>query len=141
MFGIAQAEFKKRCDKDGSAVSFWRRDVAGLYRNRSKDGRFIELIPKEAALADAQPTEDLSSIGKRAPWIGYWLQAISNEGEKNTSDPDRFAFCAYPAHYEPGRVTYIINENATFFRKDLGREGGVDVFPSFPQDKGWIRND
>ena len=52
--------------------------------------------------------------------------------------PARFGACSYPAEYgETGTYTYIISEENTIYRKDLGRSGGIQVFPADPVAEGW----
>jgi hypothetical protein len=139
MFGIAQGEFRTN-DPDGNGKhDYWRRDIRGLYALKSPQGSPLQLIPKDAALADARPSPEHSTLGKSAPWYGYWYCAIRNEDEVDLADPYRFAICCYPDQYEPGRRTYIINENGSVYSKDLGKAGGVETFPTAPLSDGWSR--
>jgi len=120
----AQAEFRAN-DRDGNGKpDFWRGDVAGLYRIKSS-----KLIEISVAAADDRPTEPIETLTPRAPKSGYWFRAIRHAGE-TAPDPARFAFCAFPARYPTtGRWTFILDEGNTVFRRDLGRPGGIEVFP------------
>jgi len=117
----------------------WRKDVAGLYQIRGKDGQPIRLISGTNALADGRPAFDVSSLGQRAPTRSSWFRSIPHEGEQSP-DPGRFAFCQFPAEYpHHGQWTFIIDENNMLWRKDCGHGNGVDVFPKNPQLQGWER--
>jgi len=141
LYWIASAQVAYRAQRkqaDGSE-EFWKQDISGFYRLPSKSGSPIALIPIDMALADARPATDLATLGFRQPYLGYWYQSIVNEGDPNSLDPKRFAACCFPDNYEPGAYTFIVNENATVFKKDLGKRGGVDIFPADPFESGWKR--
>ncbi|MBV8881852.1 MAG: hypothetical protein JO332_17975 [Planctomycetaceae bacterium] len=127
----AQADFRAN-DRDGDGMNqFWRADIAGLYALAPGGGPAIRLIERSLALADARPLYDLSKEGERAPKAGYWYRAIRHADEKTIDAAARFAAVAFPAAYSPkDRWTYIVDENNTVFRADLGHGRGVEVFPT-----------
>jgi hypothetical protein len=137
VIATAQLDYRSN-DRDGNGeLDFWRGDIAGLYSNRNKDGE-IRLIPLSTACADDRP---LRPAGPRAPKAGAWFRAIPHEGETKP-DPRRFAACCFPADYpRSGRRTFIIDENNTIYRKDLGHGRGIEAYPADPQKDGWTKLD
>jgi hypothetical protein len=137
----AQPDFRAN-DRDGNGVQdFWRGDVSGLYRILDRNGAPIKLTDFSTALADARPL-DLpgGSLGPARPCNGFWFRTIPHEGGK-TPDPNRFAFVMFPGSEYPRHIrwTYIVDENNTIFRRDLGHGNGVE---SFPVDLGgWVKMD
>jgi len=127
----AQADFRAN-DRDGDGVNqFWRADIAGLYALTPGGGPAIRLIERSLAMADAHPMYEIGAEGDRAPLKGYWFRSIKGADEKTIDAASRFAAVAYPADYpKSGRWTFIVNENNTIFRADLGHGKGIDVFPS-----------
>ena len=141
----AQADFRGN-DRDGNRVQdFWRGDICGLYSLLpAGDREMIKLIELSVAGADdaslgrgtigdlgpGQVAQDQFTVF--APKAGYFFRSLRHADE----DPDaldaraRFAACAYPASYSKAtRYTFIVDENNTIFRRDLGRPGPPDVFP------------
>jgi hypothetical protein len=138
----AQADFRAN-DRDGDGMNqFWRADIAGLYTLAPGGGPAIRLIEQSLALADAQPTVDLTSEGQLAPYSGYWFRALRHTDETEV-DGLRFAAVAYPASYlRTGRFTYIVDENNTILRADLGHGKGLDVYPTSAELKAqWSKLD
>jgi len=162
----AQADFRAN-DRDGNKVpDFWVADVSGLYRIDT--GVPLKLIERSAATADAKPCVPLDKEGKfpgaagehaskliglekPSPKAGYWFAAVENyeDGKGaparydagNGRNPSRFGICAYPAeHGKTGRLSFIINEMNTVWKKDTGGKP-VDVFPADPGRSGWTRLD
>ncbi|HLY09685.1 MAG TPA: DUF2950 family protein [Planctomycetota bacterium] len=127
----AQADFRAN-DRDRDGVNqFWRADIAGLYALAPGGGPAIRLIERRLAMADARPVYEIGAEGERAPLKGYWFRAIRNADETTVDASTRFAAVAYPAEYpKTGRYTFIVNENNTIFRADLGHGKGVDFFPT-----------
>jgi len=127
----AQADFRAN-DRDGDGVNqFWRADIAGLYALAPSGGPAIRLIERSLALADARPVYDLTQPGERAPKQGYWYRAIRGADEKTLDAGARFAAVAYPADYpKSGKYTFIVDENNTIFRADLGHGKGLEGFPT-----------
>ena len=127
----AQADFRAN-DRDGDGLNqFWRADIAGLYALAPGGGPAIRLIERSLALADARPAYDLSRDGERSPKQGYWYRAIRHADEKTVDAVARFAAVAYPAEYpKTGKYTYILDENNTIFRADLGHGKGLEVYPT-----------
>jgi hypothetical protein len=152
----AQADFRGN-DRDGNGIQdFWRGDVSGLYGGLSVGStEMIKLIEVSVAGADAAPTGALelgaagpgqvaqSRYAVPAPKWGYFYRALRHSDEPpGRPDPDRFAFCAFPEDYpRHGRFTFVIDERNTLFKKDLGHDRGVDVFPADPLKDGWDRLD
>src|SRR5579883_1702391 len=127
----AQADFRAN-DRDGDGVNqFWRADIAGLYALTPGGGPAIRLIERRLAMADARPRYEIGAEGERAPLKGYWFRSIPGADEKTMDAGSRFAAVAYPADYpKSGKYTFIVNENNTVFRADLGHGRGIDAFPS-----------
>jgi hypothetical protein len=133
-------------DRDGNKIhDFWRGDIAGLYGLCDRTSpEMIKLVEISVAGADSHaldPGATPPAPGKMAgqayyatryPKAGYWFRAIRHADEKDTVDAySRFAACAYPANYpNTGRLTFIVDENNTIYKRDLGRPGGIDVFPT-----------
>jgi len=110
---------------------FWRADLAGLYALAPHGGPALRLIERRLALADARPVYEIGAEGERTPLQGYWFRAIRNADEKTIDASSQFAAVAYPAEYSKScRYTYIVNENNTIFRADLGHGRGIEAFPS-----------
>ena len=73
---------------------------------------------------------------------GYFFASLHPPGEVDGKHPKTFAVCAYPAEYGVnGIYTFIINEQETVYSKDLGRSGGIQVFPADPVAEGWAEFD
>lgn len=141
----AQADFRAN-DRDGNGVNdFWRKDVAGLYVLRPEGSReMIKLIEISVALADDRIPDEALLLGPRTPKGGYWFRAIRHADEKDAIDANaRFAFCCFPADYpKSGRNTYVVDEGNTIFKRDLGRPGGIEVFPTDEELKAqWAKLD
>src|SRR4029078_3555667 len=94
----AQAEFRSNDrDLDGRK-QFWRADVAGLYALAPGGGPAIQLIQKSLALADHRPPYHHADQNPHRAVRGYWYGAVRHSDEDPKAlDPDRFAFCAFPA--------------------------------------------
>lgn len=140
----AQADYRDNDRDEDGKREFWRTDISGLYSVVPKDSReMIKLIEISLAGADDRPTGKLAPdqdgpghlalehFLSRAPKAGYLYRALRHADEDPKKlDPRRFAACAYPADYGvSGKHTFIIDENNTIFKKDLGRPGPPDVFP------------
>lgn len=127
----AQADFRAN-DRDGDGVNqFWRADIAGLYALAPGGGPAMRLIDRSLALADARPVHDLTRDGERAPQQGYWYRAIRHSDEKAIDAVSQFAAVAYPADYpQSGKDTFIVDENNTIFRADLGHGHGLEAYPT-----------
>jgi len=96
----AQADFRSS-DRDGNGVmDLWREDVAGLYVLPGRDGQPIKLVELSVAGADDRPRTDVGTHTLRRPRTGYWYRAIRHADEESPN-PDRFAFCMYPADPPP----------------------------------------
>lgn len=105
-----------------------------------EDGEPMKLIEVSAAGADDRPVVDASLYVAASPKAGYWFRAIRHADESEPS-PDRFAFCSFPATYgSSGRLTFILDERNSIYQRDLGRRGGIDVFPTDEElDSEWTR--
>jgi hypothetical protein len=139
----AQADFRAN-DRDGDKVSqFWRADIAGLYALAPGGGPAIRLIERSLALADARPVYDLTQDGERKPLKGYWFRSIRHADEKTIDAASQFAAVAYPAEYpQSGKYTFIVDENNTIFRCDLGHGNGLEVYPTDDELKAkWAKLD
>ena len=133
----AQADFSSNDRDENKIQDYWRSDVAGLYVMKSQ-GQPLKLIELSCALADDRP---VVPAGPREPKAGYWFRAIRFAGESKPG-PKRFAFCAFPEAYpKTGKQTFIINEDNTVYRKDLGAARGVEVWPADPLKEGWEKLD
>jgi hypothetical protein len=139
----AQADFRAN-DRDGDGVNqFWRADIAGLYSLAPGGGPAIRLIERRLALADPRPVYEIGAEGERAPLKGYWFRAIRCPGEKTIDGSTQFAAVAYPADYpQSGRYTFILNEENTIYRADLGHGRGIETFPTEEDlKKSWSKID
>ena len=140
----AQADFRSN-DRNGDGKNeYWRKDVSGLYWLNGADGKPLELIHVFVASADDDAVVAGGDKVPNKPYQGYWFRAIRHHGEPDP-DPNRFAFCCVPATYAGGgsqfRYTYIISEENTIYRKDLGEMGGISVYPEDPVGEGWEYQD
>lgn len=140
----AQADYRAN-DRDGNRIQdYWRADVSGLYGVLPVGStEMIKLVEISVAGADTASTGSsplgatgpgqvgVSQYAVSAPKAGYWFRALRHAEETpGALDPNRFAACAYPANYpKGGRLTFILDENNTIFKRDLGRPGPPDVFP------------
>ena len=138
----AEAEFRAN-DRDGNGIlDFWTGDVSGLYAIKGVDGRPIKLIEISVAGADAHSVTDIHLLTKTEPKSGYHYRSLHPPGEKDGRHPARFGICSYPAQYgEGGKYTFIITEMNTIYKKDLGRSGGIQVYPADPVAEGWVEFD
>ena len=139
----AQADFRAGDRDNNGTQDFWRGDLAGLYTTKGLGGDSIKLIELRLVLADERPRSDLSSLGERAPYLGYWFRAIPHEGEDPTKpDPQRFAFVASPIDFpKHQRDTVIVDENNTAWKNVLAPGENVTFFPKNPGEAGWTRID
>jgi hypothetical protein len=158
-FAAAQADFRSNDRDENRLNDFWVADVSGLYRVDT--GIPIRLIERAAAAADAKPCVPLDQEGKvggtkimalekPSPKAGYWFAVVEKYEEKgipvkynegNGRNPSRFAMCAYPAEHEKsGRLTFLIDEGNTVWKKDTGGKP-VTVFPEDPRQAGWTKSD
>jgi hypothetical protein len=134
----AQADFRAN-DRDGDGVQqFWRGDIAGLnalvpQRGDPSSRVPIRLIELSVALADDRPIVSLSAYGSGSPKAGYWMRALRHADEDPKAPDAKFRFAAvtFPSDYpKSGRFTYVIDENNTIYARDLGRPGGLDLYPT-----------
>jgi hypothetical protein len=133
----AEEDFRQNDRDENGVPDYWRADVAGLYVVKAKN-EAIRLIELSCAAADDRP---IIPAGPRAPKAGYWFRAMRFAGE-DKPHATRFAFCAFPDQYPgTGRFTYIIRHGRVIFGKDLGKGGGIDVWPGDPEGEGWRRLD
>lgn len=140
-------------DSDGNGqMDFWVGDVAGLFFHKLADGQVVGLLEEPIARADktglATYVKDVPS-----PHEGFWLRTVPTDAEgkpyaqdpdgdgKATTNPGRFAICAYPSEYgNPCIQTLILDENGQVLGKDLGPKAltGVDKWPGAdPAKTGW----
>lgn len=138
----AQADFRAN-DRDGNGVQdFWHGDIAGLYALEHPEGCPIKLVDISLAAADARPVTDIHLLIQPGPKAGYHFVALRPPDEADWWDPDRFGACSYPADYgASGTYTFIIGEENVVYKKDLGRPGGIDVYPADPKAEGWSKLD
>jgi hypothetical protein len=138
-FATCQKDFFNNDRDRNGKQDFWRQDIAGLYTLNYPDGERIRLISQQLACADDRPLANRAELGAKAPVEGYWFRAIRHADEAKLS-PDRFAACAFPDRYpESGRETFIIDEREIIYKKDLGKSGGIELFPTDPLKEGWRR--
>lgn len=140
----AEADFRSNDRDRNGKLDFWRADVAGLYTTVPKGGAetdAIKLIEISIAAADNRPVSDIAKYLRRGPKSGYWYRAIRHMDELALS-PKRFAFCAFPdTHGKSGKWTLIIDEENTIYKTDLGRPGGIELYPLDPLKEGWQKMD
>lgn len=129
----AQADFRGN-DRDGNGKQdFWRGDVAGLYTLTGQDGAPIQLTERSVAGADAAPVTDVSAHTVRGPKAGFWYKALRHADEDPAKlDPNRFAFCAYPARRHDGKSVFVISEENTIYKRKRPWSGPGDVPPVYP---------
>jgi len=157
---VAQLEYQ-RTDADNNGVAdFWVGDIAGLATIIGKDDTPIRLIGYNIAHCDAHPIggnagrvrfEDIASRRSEDD-SGQWVLAViplDCEGRPYAQDLDgdgvpqenlsSFAICATPGPLlaTEGRLTYIVDQRRTIWRKD---NGGLTVgqFPKDPLAEGWV---
>jgi hypothetical protein len=151
---VAQVDFRAN-DRDGNGVQdFWKGDVAGLYGicppNTTEMIKLLEISVAGADCAPLNPSASPPTPGlmtgqayysTRSPKGGYWYRALLHADEPKP-DPNRFAFCSFPAQYgAASRWTFIVDEKNTIYRKDLGPRGALATYPLDPLGEGWIKID
>ena len=123
-------------DRNGKA-DYWRIDVAGLYTFEGSPGKPNKLIDISVAVADANPSSDISQHTVVSAKAGFWYVAVKHEGE-TTPDLQRYAVLAYPDFMnQSGLPAYIIDEKKVIWKKVLGPGKGIEVFPADPSKAGW----
>jgi hypothetical protein len=127
----AQADFRAN-DRDGDGVNqFWRGDIAGLYALAPGGGPAMKLIELSVASADDRAVVSIAPYAVKAPKSGYWFRAIRHADEAVIDANARFAAECHPADYpKSGRYTFIVDENNTIFRADLGHGNGLTAYPT-----------
>lgn len=137
-YARAQAAYFKT-DPDGkNRNEYWRKDVAGLWSTPGINGVRIGLLWMPEAFSDEKPAGDLSQWGLREPRYGYLLRTMLHADESSPS-PQRFAGCSYPVKPVHGKWTYIVDEKAVVYRKELPIGGAPKVYPLDPIAEGWKR--
>jgi hypothetical protein len=114
------AFFNQDLDRNG-AKDFWTGDVAGLLARTAAaplvpDG---EILEDRDAIARADPAR-----ADAEPYYGFWFVPIELDAggapyrvNGQPRNPEKYAFCAYPAHPgRSGRALYIINEQHQVFK-------------------------
>ena len=137
----AEADFRAN-DRDWDGVNqFWRRDVAGLYAMSPPGGMPIRLIDLDVAAADDCPLPNFSHLIPSRTLSGYRFRAIRHADEDpKRLDPQRFAFCAYPARPGAGKYMFVIDENNDIRRCPAEDYNGIDIFPTDAELKmKWCR--
>jgi hypothetical protein len=141
MLSAVEADFRAN-DRDWNHVNdFWTGDVAGLYYIKSHEKgneKEIHLIDRGVAEADGAPLKAL--VQSPIPYRGYVFIVLDEDDTLEGSDEriyrqdtggnppmgkvhntSKFGFCAYPAKYGvTGHHTFIVNENNTVFKLDIG---------------------
>ncbi len=139
----AQADFRAN-DRDGNGMNqFWRADIAGLYALAPGGGPAMRLIELSVAAADDRPMLNIAPYAQPAPKQGYWYRALRHADEAVLDANLRFAAECHPADYpKSGRYTFIVDENNTIFRCDLGHGRGLTVYPTDDELKAkWAKLD
>ena len=130
-------------DRDGNKIQdYWREDIAGLYVSNSNGWAStpMRLIDISIAAADAAPVTNIAALTVPGPRAGWHFTTLSFVDEVDALDPDRFAVCAYPANYGGNfKETFIISHEKIIYSKDLGRPGGIRIYPTNPVVEGWER--
>ena len=125
----AQEDFKGK-DRDGNGkADFWRRDIAGLYTTKGKDGKEIGLIEVSTSRAETTPK------------AGYLYRAIRFADETSGAlDPQRYAVCAFPSTPDAGKNMAVLAQDGVIWLK-AAAPGGVAVYPAEPAKEGWRKID
>jgi len=140
-------------DRNG-AQDYWTKDIAAFYFTKDAGGRMLKYVDIGMAKADRA---GLAAWSKEAgtPKAGYWLRVLKTDqgGEEYLLDgdgvastnPAKYAFCAYPAEYDKSGVrTFIVNEEGVVYQKDQGPDvtEGTDRWPSEdPTTAGWVASE
>src|SRR5689334_23229925 len=149
----AEADFRSN-DRDGNLRNqYWVGDVRGLWDIIPEKGSDpVKLVELSVAYADACPAAikgvRRSVPGSTAsPKSGYLFAVIPLMADGKPYDDgsgcndNAYAFCCWPAK-SPGvpRWTFIVNEDATIWKKD---NGGTRVlrWPADPKAEGWVKAD
>jgi hypothetical protein len=136
----AQADFRAN-DRDGNQINdFWRGDVAGLYFLKL-GSEPIKLIEQSVALADVAPRTEIPSFLTRSPKSGYHFKALRFRDENDVSDPQRFAFVAYPSVPQVGKWIFIVSPENTVYRRSIVAGPVPDIYPDDPLKEGWSKLD
>jgi len=149
----AEADFRAN-DRDSNGIhDFWVGDVSGLYRY-AVNNREIKLIDKSIADADASPLkgQSLSALKHEQPLpkSGYLFAALPKYTDKEKTESyhsgtyrntHHFGFAAYPAEYgKTGRLTLVVTESNTVWKKDLGGKP-PEILPESPGKDDWEKMD
>ncbi len=138
----AQADFRGN-DRDGNGVQdFWRGDIAGLYYLVAPGTvESIKLIEVSMAEADLAPLPEHRNGSSPSPRGAYVFVALHHPNDADgPPSPNHFAAGAFPTSYDPKgwpRYSFVISENNTVFKKDLGPGGRVLYYPSDVRAEGW----
>lgn len=148
----AEVDFRQNDRDDNQINDFWVGDVSQLYLRKAR-GEQIRLIDLSTAMADGAPWAPLPD-GR--PKAGYRFAAIKTDESGKPYDrgqglnPDKFAFCAYPAEVlgkawhrselDRTEFTFIVNEENVIWKKDLGGAPAVK-WPKDPLAEGWSKLD
>jgi hypothetical protein len=148
----AEADFRGNDRDDNQINDYWVGDVSQLYLRKSR-GEQLRLIELSTAQADGAPW---APFPDGRPKGGYRFAAIKTDETGKPYDrgqglnPDKFAFCAYPAEYlgkawhrsdiDRTELTFIVNEENVIWRKDLGGAPAAK-WPKDPLAEGWSKLD
>ena len=136
----AQQDFRAN-DRDGNGLEdFWRKDIAGLYSLRGKDGKPLALIHPSTALADDRPQPGRELGPTSVPWCTYRFRVLRFADEK-TPDPQRWAACAVPGREGDCRYVFIVSHVGLIFRKPIEKVRHLELFPADPLKDGWEKVD
>jgi prepilin-type N-terminal cleavage/methylation domain-containing protein len=154
-------------DTDRNGIGdYWTGDISGFYRTQKMDGNPIAMF--DTAIARSEPIAnrtgeaaayvtpanaqgvnpaDLAALAGEGSKSGYWITAMTLDGNAAAYRIDtygggaqgalyntgRYAACAYPDAYDStGRNIFIVDEAGTIYSQDAGNANPVLNWPGYP---------
>jgi prepilin-type N-terminal cleavage/methylation domain-containing protein len=150
--GTAQADFRSNDRNDDGINNFLVADIQGLYTIIPGGGTdMIKLIEPAVARADCSvAAHNAAALGTQTPKAGYWYTQLDQYQDSggvatnyDTAQPvagfslSKFGAAAVPDAYgSSGNLIFIMNEDATIYKRDARRAGYAADMNGTPVDQG-----